>query len=226
MNGHELSGKNFDPASSMQFDSSCSFLYFSSLAVSKVIHGIWIRLHHPMNGVIWFLLIRYSGSTRHSLESTRLPSHPQLSTGSGLRNIIASSAACVMWCVGRKCIMTTEKHEGHCQTFNATCFQIWHQPTLNLVGYSLGFQAFQIWSDKATKGSRNLPRVFLDVGCIIFRKWKMSRNISESVFIIEWNFVHLKFKRWPLYKWWFEPFYICSDSTHLQSQTLFISLCQ
>ena len=93
VNGHELSGKNFDPASSMQFDSSCSFLYFSSLAVSKVIHGIWIRLHH---GVIWFLLIRYSGSTRHSLESTRLPSHPQLSTGSGLRNIIASSAACVM----------------------------------------------------------------------------------------------------------------------------------
>ena len=49
VNGHELSGKNFDPASSMQFDSSlCSFLYFSSLAVSKVIHGIWIRLHHPM----------------------------------------------------------------------------------------------------------------------------------------------------------------------------------
>ena len=40
VNGHELSGKNFDPASSMQFDSSCSFLYFSSLAVSKVIHGI------------------------------------------------------------------------------------------------------------------------------------------------------------------------------------------
>ena len=97
---------------------------------------------------------------------------------------------------------------------------------LNLVGYSLGFQAVSIWSDKATKGSRNLPRVFLDVGCIIFRKWKLSRNISEGVFIIEWNFVHLKFKRWPLYKWWFEPFYICSDSTHLQSQTLFISLCQ
>ena len=48
VNGHELSGKNFDPASSMQFDSSCSFLYFSSLAVSKVIHGIWIRLHHAM----------------------------------------------------------------------------------------------------------------------------------------------------------------------------------
>ena len=51
VNGHELSCKNFDPASSMQFDSSCSFLsflYFSSLAVSKVIHGIWIRLHHPM----------------------------------------------------------------------------------------------------------------------------------------------------------------------------------
>ena len=50
----------------------------------------------PSYGVIWFLLIRYSGSTRHSLESTRLPSHPQLSTGSGLRNIIASSAECVM----------------------------------------------------------------------------------------------------------------------------------
>ena len=36
------------------------------------------------------------------------------------------------------------QHVRHCQTFNATCFQIWHQPTLNLVGYSLGFQAFQI----------------------------------------------------------------------------------